>query len=403
MADILYDDPNAVLGPSSRVGEFFYAKSGSIVQGYLAVTPGAVTNGAVDFPVWAAMYPEFVSGADIVFPADVDGMFLRNIGGNAAAEGTSQADATAANGLRVLTSSSAGGNAFNASTSMFTNTGNVGSQGSVIPTGDTETRPANRAYQLYTIVDNYNELALAGMVTPTALQNGIAILATNYDIAGTGGFAVFEDVTTLSVTVPSAGRWKLEATIRGAIGNGADDGQGVAAVITDASNAIVNDGGTIHIIGDSDALVLNSTVGKRGNGTLIAYVTTTGAETFKIRASQATNIPQHVIEIASTLRYEELPAATVVDPAAVVVDDQTATGYFDIGDMRMAWGTTTGTGNLETVTFPGGGFGADPSVTFAPRDTILREIAVNSVSPTQTVLEAGGSNPKMWQAMGPKP
>ena len=61
-------------------------------------------NGAIDFPVWASQYPEFVSGNDIVFPADVEGMFLRNLGGTAGAEGVTQADATARNGLGTVAS-----------------------------------------------------------------------------------------------------------------------------------------------------------------------------------------------------------------------------------------------------------------------------------------------------------
>src|SRR5690606_36276781 len=81
---------------SRRIGEFVYAKSGkTVADGYLAIRPGTIANGAVAYPLWAAQYPEFISGNDIVFPANVAGMFLRNPGGNAAAEGTFQTNATA--------------------------------------------------------------------------------------------------------------------------------------------------------------------------------------------------------------------------------------------------------------------------------------------------------------------
>src|SRR5690606_12062550 len=79
-----------------RIGEFVYARSGrTLADGYLAVSPGTISNGAITYPLWAAQYPEFVSGNNIVFPSNVRGMFLRNLGGNAAAEGAFQNNATA--------------------------------------------------------------------------------------------------------------------------------------------------------------------------------------------------------------------------------------------------------------------------------------------------------------------
>ena len=173
--DIDYQyEPNANSGGggvnqiSSRVGEFFFSKSGSTVQGYLPLTPGTVTNGAIDYPVWAAMYPEFVAGNDIVFPADVEGMFLRNLGGNAGNEGAFQDHALQSHShtLRPLVGSF-GGQSGGFSNGGLASTG--GFTGGVSPSANiaVETRSVNRAYQLYTIVDNYNEVMLAGMVTQT--------------------------------------------------------------------------------------------------------------------------------------------------------------------------------------------------------------------------------------------
>ena len=173
-------------GPSVRIGEFIYAKSGrTLADGYLPVNPGAVTNGAVDFPLWAAQYPEFVSGNDILFPNNVQGMFLRNIGGNAGTEGNFQEDATAfptnpfsiggsgehthnvSDELQSVTVSSgsvagfnniasnASGTAQSSSILSHTHTVTGGAHSHTISGGDTETRPVNRAYQLYTIVDTY--------------------------------------------------------------------------------------------------------------------------------------------------------------------------------------------------------------------------------------------------------
>ncbi len=165
--------PEWVTPVSKRIGEFVYAKTGKTeVEGYLAVSPGTISNGAVSYPLWAAQYPEFVSGNDIVFPTDVAGMFLRNNGGNAAAEGSFQNYRTA----RPTTSAfgtSTNGNHFH-SISVHDNDGgssaadgggradgypNTSSAGNHTHTissgGDIETNPINRAYQLYTIVDTY--------------------------------------------------------------------------------------------------------------------------------------------------------------------------------------------------------------------------------------------------------
>ena len=165
---------------SKRIGEFVYAKSGKAeADGYLAVTPGTIVNGAVQYPIWAAQYPEFVSGNDIVFPTNVNGMFLRNMGGNAGSEGIYQGDATARPNSNFTTDYSgshahtvygdtasevkaAGSTASDYvlnnedGASKSESTGSGGNHNHVVNGGgDIETRPINRAYQLYTIVDTY--------------------------------------------------------------------------------------------------------------------------------------------------------------------------------------------------------------------------------------------------------
>ncbi len=171
---------------SKRIGEFVYAKTGkTVADGYLPVAQGTITDGAVDYPLWAAQYPEFVSGDDIVFPVDVAGMFLRNTGGNAAAEGTFQDDATARPNTAFTTDSKgyhshslsgsythsvrytgnntvtaqdnhAGGTEYDVNSSGVPSINAAGNHTHTITGGgDNETRPVNRAYQLYTIVDTY--------------------------------------------------------------------------------------------------------------------------------------------------------------------------------------------------------------------------------------------------------
>lgn len=161
---------------SKRLGEFVYAKSGkTLADGYLAVSAGAIPDGATLYPLWAAQYPEFVSGVDIVFPADVDGMFLRNTGGNANIEGDFQGYTTALPNTPFTTDDDTHSHTY----TDLTNTGNVGRQGggqstangnestanrttstnthnhTITGGGDIETIPVNLGYQLYTLVDTF--------------------------------------------------------------------------------------------------------------------------------------------------------------------------------------------------------------------------------------------------------
>lgn len=83
--------------------------------------------------------------------------------------------------------------------------------------------------------------------------------------------------------------------------------------------------------------------------------------------------------------------------------DKASSGYVDVGSMRMAWGVTAGGSATEAVVFPGGGFAAAPSITITPADATVREVAVDNVTASGADLEAGGTGPKHWQAMGLKP
>ena len=163
------------VGVSRRLGEMVHMKStrfvddaAAMVQGYLPVKPGTVANGAASYPLWAAMYPEFVSGADIVFPADVDGIFLRNIGGNAGVEGDIQSDQNQAHTHTVTDTNhpnfTGRGTGSNVARNGIANTTRTTSSN-----GGVEARPVNRAYQLYTIVDSYVEISPT--VAPTVVND----------------------------------------------------------------------------------------------------------------------------------------------------------------------------------------------------------------------------------------
>ena len=139
---------------SKRVGEFVFKKSGMLLSdGYLEVLEGTVLNGALDYPIWAGLYPEYIVGNDIVFPSDVNGMFLRNLGGGSLGEGVFQADELKAH---THTYSRPPSNQFTGR-GTGSNIARRGANGSAQTSnsGGSETRPKNRAYQLYTIVDTY--------------------------------------------------------------------------------------------------------------------------------------------------------------------------------------------------------------------------------------------------------
>lgn len=196
---ILVAMDEAATGVTARLGEMIYKKTaaGDLDKGYLAVTPGTVADGAVDYPAWAALYPEFVSGNNIVFPSDVEGMFLRNLGGFAAAQGAPQNDSTATNGLHMnyegnhthpLRYADGGGGAGRKPSfadaigelNSWGDTDDMHGRGNHRHTiyGDPETRPANRAYQLYTIVDSYAaDITGGGSKTLGELSNVIPPVA----------------------------------------------------------------------------------------------------------------------------------------------------------------------------------------------------------------------------------
>jgi hypothetical protein len=174
-------------------------------------------------------------------------------------------------------------------------------QGSVIATG--------RASMLVESIPAASIVA----VDPTLLNlaNGVSTLGLDHDVAATGGLDVLED-TTLSVTVPSAGRWLIQSNAIGTVGNGSDDGMGVAVAITDSANVIINDGGRTVLFSGWDSASASATSTVEGSAQPFAYVTTTAAATFKLRVSQGNNIPANVLKAATTLRYEQLPVSTVV-------------------------------------------------------------------------------------------
>jgi len=176
------------------------------IKGVLEIRERTVTNGALDNPVFAARWPSLVDGNDIVIPADFEGAFSRNLGGNAADFETFQDDATAVNGLAGAARFNRGENT-TANGGAFRLTG-TGSEitANVTFTGDAETRPDNYAMQWYFIMDDYVSPSLGGG-GGTTLNNAVANMTTQNSAPAAGTDLVMDNFTSLSggVTINAAG------------------------------------------------------------------------------------------------------------------------------------------------------------------------------------------------------
>lgn len=69
---------------------------------------------------------------------------------------------------------------------------------------------------------------------------------------------------------------------------------------------------------------------------------------------------------------------------------------------RTMWGKTSGSSQVEDVTFPDGGFGDIPTVTFSVAGA-LSSTSINSVSSSLVTMESQGTQVKHWIAKGLKP
>ena len=162
----------------------------STINGVLEIRDRTVPNGAADNPIFAARWPSLVSGNDIVIPADFEGAFSRNLGGNAAAFETFQGHAqaftpNAPTGTQV---NSGGGNTVRGRTA------------------GPETRPDNFGMQWYFIMDDYVDPTSGG---GTSGQPLVLAYATNEDQENpnTGDNVIFTDIENVSggVTIDAAG------------------------------------------------------------------------------------------------------------------------------------------------------------------------------------------------------
>ena len=159
------------------------------------------------------------------------------------------------------------------------------------------------------------QYAMAGMHPTANLESGFVEKGENEDLSVTGGYGSFEDIDDLTITVPGAGRWEITATINADM-TGADDDGGVFASITNSSDVEVQDGNAPWVVRVLDS-VASTSLTAEGTVVMSAYVTTSGAETFKVRAGQAGDGPQNRVLAGSHLRYEQKAARSIVyaDPS----------------------------------------------------------------------------------------
>lgn len=146
----------------------------AIEAGFIPIKEGTYSGLAASNPVAASLHPQWVSGSNFIFTDQVAGMFLRNVGGNAAAEGAFQDDGTDVNGLMIGYCqendleqgwSGAGDLAVWGTDREDTNTSQP------FDSNDSETRPVNFAFQAYIVADNYRDVGyLASLPTVPALN-----------------------------------------------------------------------------------------------------------------------------------------------------------------------------------------------------------------------------------------
>jgi len=193
---------------NSLIGDWVFKYRGSMSDedleslGYFPLKGGTYTDYKAKYPIASVRIPQsWISGNDWVIPNDVEGTFLRNIGGNAGNEGEFQDDDIKPHTHSYTKPSSddrfGDGSSYGDYATYHPSTLNTGTA------GNTETRPKNYAIQLCIIVDTIGKvltipdsLDVAKSVTITI--NGGSTLVNNKSsetiYAGVGAYRLLIDV-----------------------------------------------------------------------------------------------------------------------------------------------------------------------------------------------------------------
>jgi hypothetical protein len=185
-----------------------------------------------------------------------------------------------------------------------------------------------------------------GDVPVTALTMGETIIP-----AGTAGSGTTPaDVAGSSFTLPGAGTYEVEYSVTG-FHSGANL---VASVfLADSANTeVANSRSGTQSGASAQQMVM----------TQVSRITVTGPTTYKMRAVMNTAGSFTLINSSPAvgngnmgvckIAWKQLPTSTVVNPGTVPVNDQAASGYFDIGTMRHQWGTSTVGATSASITLP---------------------------------------------------
>ena len=130
-----------------------------------------------------------------------------------------------------------------------------------------------------------------------------------------------------------------------------------------------------------------------------------GANDYEFRGIVGAGYNNNFIEI------KRLGQKTVINTTDVAVDNQAASGYMDIGTMRMQWGSSASTGTTGhvvtfPVAFPNTNYSIVCQTTNGGNGQTINVISKTTTSFTVTTVDINGTpqnNNFDWQAIGLKP
>jgi len=126
------------------------------------------------------------------------------------------------------------------------------------------------------------------------------------------------------------------------------------------------------------------------SNTEVIYTPTTN-ETIGLYLDVASNLGE--AGPGTYLNVEELPSSAVVPASGLAAADHAASGYMDLGAMRIQWGTNTQTTNPRTVTLPAAFSSNSYSVSVTPQgatNNTSGNIAFTEVAASRSTTAFGG-------------
>lgn len=189
----------------------------------------------------------------------------------------------------------------------------------------------------------------------TALAYGKSIIsATNIDVNVSAG--AWQD-TTFTMNLPSAGTYRLFWRATGEIQDDGTTEVNLSGRLRNNTNSTIYTDSRATIAGyDGKTAGTVSTVVGTGVGEVMVVVAAASTIIFQTRLSALASTSAVVLgdgnlRSVAYMSYEQIAGNSVISNPTVVADGA-ASGYFDIGDMRMVWGTFTQGSGATSVTLP---------------------------------------------------